>query len=238
VDGEVRRITVRTGRPSRDAAGVLRLFKERLAALEEHFGRQAEELARAKEQLSLEEDEPGEPPGGGSSKARLRTKLEKALKDLEGLQKKADAEKLVALSKFDAELRATRDELDESANKLALTERALAEAKERLAQYGIEYIVWLDGLTQRSQQAGTISCTIGPGGGGCFGFGTWQDDSNFEAEVWDLDTLESVGSISTDAVGQSYMPALVVPIPLIARVEANACSGLGNQLKQFIDGKG
>ena len=111
------------------------------------------------------------------------------------------------------------------------------QAKERLAQYGIEYIVWLDGLTQRSQQAGTISCTIGPGGGGCFGFGTWQDDSNFEAEVWDLDTLESVGSISTDAVGQSYMPALVVPIPLIARVEANACSGLGNQLKQFIAGK-
>ena len=105
---------------------------QRLAALEEHFGRQAEELARAKEQLSLEEDEPGEPPGGGSSKARLRTKLEKALKDLEGLQKKADAEKLMALSKFDAELRATRDELDESANKLALTERALAEAKERL----------------------------------------------------------------------------------------------------------
>lgn len=111
------------------------------------------------------------------------------------------------------------------------------QAKERLAKYGIEYIVWLDGLTQRSQQAGTISCTIGPGGGGCFGFGTWQDDSNFEAEVWDLDTLESVGSISTDAVGQSYMPALVVPIPLIARVEANACNGLGNQLKQFIAGK-
>jgi hypothetical protein len=104
----------------------------RLAALEQHFGRQAEELARAKEQLSLEEGEPGEPPGGGSSKARLRTKLEKALKDLEGLQKKADAEKLTALSKFDAELRATRDELDESANKLELTERALTEAKERL----------------------------------------------------------------------------------------------------------
>ena len=33
LDGEVRRITVRTGRPSRDAAGVLRLFRERLAAL-------------------------------------------------------------------------------------------------------------------------------------------------------------------------------------------------------------
>lgn len=109
-------------------------------------------------------------------------------------------------------------------------------ASERMQQYGIQYIVWLDGLTQRSEQAGSISCTIGPGGGGCFGFGTWQDDSNFEAEVWSLDTLESVGSISTDANGQSYMPAVFVPIPLIARVEANACSGLGTQLKQFING--
>jgi hypothetical protein len=112
----------------------------------------------------------------------------------------------------------------------------LEVAAERMDEFGIQYIVWLDGITQRSQQAGSISCTIGPGGGGCFGFGTWQDDSNFEAEIWDMETLDTVGSISTDAVGQSYMPALVVPIPLIARVEANACSGLGNQLKQFING--
>ena len=109
-------------------------------------------------------------------------------------------------------------------------------AATRMEDFGIQYIVWLDGVTQRSQQAGSISCTIGPGGGGCFGFGTWQDDSNFEAEVWDMKTMDTVGSISTDAMGQSYMPALVVPIPLIARVEANACSGLGKQLKQFING--
>ncbi len=109
-------------------------------------------------------------------------------------------------------------------------------AKQRLEEFGVEYIVWVDGLTQRGDSAGSISCTIGPGGGGCFGFGTWEDDSNFEAEIWDLDTQDIVGSISTDANGQSYMPALVVPIPLIARVEANACSGIGNQLKQFING--
>ena len=109
-------------------------------------------------------------------------------------------------------------------------------AKQRLEEFGVEYIVWVDGLTQRGDSAGSISCAVGPGGGGCFGFGTWEDDSKFEAEVWDLDTQDIVGSISTDANGQSYMPALVVPIPLIARVEANACSGLGNQLKQFING--
>ncbi|HWK55504.1 MAG TPA: hypothetical protein VNR18_14090 [Hyphomicrobiales bacterium] len=109
-------------------------------------------------------------------------------------------------------------------------------AKQRIEEYGIEYIVWVDGVTQRSEQAGTISCAVGPGGGGCFGFGTWQDDANFEAEIWDMDTLTTVGSISTDANGQSYMPALVVPIPLIARVEANACNGLGRQLRSFLNG--
>ncbi|MDT8399152.1 MAG: hypothetical protein RQ899_11105 [Pseudomonadales bacterium] len=109
-------------------------------------------------------------------------------------------------------------------------------AAEKLEEYGIQYIVWVDGTTRRSGQSGSISCAIGPGGGGCFGFGTWTDDSNFEAEVWDVETLQSVGSISTDANGQSYMPAVVIPIPLIARVEANACNALGNQLKQFING--
>jgi hypothetical protein len=109
-------------------------------------------------------------------------------------------------------------------------------AADKMEEFGIEYIVWLDGITERSDQSGSISCTIGPGGGGCFGFGTWTDDSNFEAEIWDIDTMSSVGSISTDANGQSYMPAVVIPIPLIARVEANACSGLGSQLKQFING--
>lgn len=109
-------------------------------------------------------------------------------------------------------------------------------AKSRMDDFGVKYIVWVDGLTQRGDTAGSISCTIGPGGGGCFGFGTWTDDSNFEAEIWDMNTLDLAGSISTDANGQSYMPAVVVPIPLIARVEANACEGLGNQLKQFIQG--
>ncbi len=115
---------------------------------------------------------------------------------------------------------------------------AVSEARQRLKDYGLGYIVWVDGTTRRSGQYGNINCSITPAGGGCFGFNSWQDDSRFEAEVWNLDTLESVGSISTDSNGQSYLPALLLPIPLIAQVEASACSGLGRQLKQFITGKG
>ena len=118
-------------------------------------------------------------------------------------------------------------------------ERLMSEpvVAEKMAEFGVRYMVWLDGFTETSGRTGTISCTVGPGGAGCFGFGSWEDDSTFDARVWDVASLQNVGTISTDATGQSYVPALVIPIPLIARVEANACIRLADQLKQFVNGK-
>lgn len=117
-------------------------------------------------------------------------------------------------------------------------EKLMAEqvVAEKMDEFGVRYIVWVDGFTETSGRTGSISCTVGPGGAGCFGFGTWEDDSNFDARVWDVGSLTNVGTINTDASGQSYLPALVVPIPLIARVEANACSRLADQLKDFVNG--
>lgn len=118
-------------------------------------------------------------------------------------------------------------------------ERLMSEAvvADKMAEFGVRYMVWLDGFTETSGRTGTISCTVGPGGAGCFGFGSWEDDSTFDARVWDVASLQNVGTISTDATGQSYVPALVIPIPLIARVEANACIRLADQLKQFVNGE-
>ena len=107
---------------------------------------------------------------------------------------------------------------------------------EKMTEFGVRYIVWLDGQTETTSRMGSISCAVGPGGGGCFGFGSWEDDSSFEARVWDVSSRTSVGTISADANGQSYMPAVFVPIPLLAPVEANACSSLADQLKQFVQG--
>ncbi|MAO40469.1 MAG: hypothetical protein CMK70_09660 [Pseudohongiella sp.] len=107
---------------------------------------------------------------------------------------------------------------------------------EKMSQFGIRYIVWLDGQTETTNRMGSISCTVGPGGGGCFGFGSWEDDSSFEARIWDVSSHTAVGTISADANGQSYMPAVFVPIPLLARVEANACNSLADQLKLFVQG--
>ncbi len=105
-----------------------------------------------------------------------------------------------------------------------------------MRDFGIRYIIWVDGFTERLNRVGSISCTVAPGGAGCFGYGSWEDDASFESEVWDVNNFHGVGRISTDATGQSFMPAIVIPIPLIARVEANACQRLGDQLKSFVLG--
>jgi hypothetical protein len=103
-----------------------------------------------------------------------------------------------------------------------------------IASKGVRYVIWLDGDTDRVAGGGSLSCAAGPGGGGCFGFAWWQNDSKYEAAVWDLTALESAGTISADVSGTSFLPAVVIPIPLIARTRAKACKGLADQLKMFI----
>lgn len=106
--------------------------------------------------------------------------------------------------------------------------------KQAISDMGVRYIVWLDGDTERVAEGGSLSCAAGPGGGGCFGFAWWQNDADYEATVWDLDDYEAAGSVTADVSGTSFLPALVVPIPLIARTQTKACKGLANQLRSFI----
>ena len=105
---------------------------------------------------------------------------------------------------------------------------------QRIREIGLKYLVWLEGGTKRTAQGGSLSCTLTPGGGGCFGFLSWESDSSYEASVWDAHTAKTAGRVSSDAAGTSYVPALVVPIPLIARVQSSACVSLAEQLKEFV----
>ncbi|MEM6775101.1 MAG: hypothetical protein AAF640_09650, partial [Pseudomonadota bacterium] len=70
-----------------------------------------------------------------------------------------------------------------------------------------------------------------------FGFGTWGNASDYEATVWDFTDRAEVGRLNTQTSGQSYMPAVVVPIPIIAPVQGTACDGLGDQLLEFLSGE-
>lgn len=107
------------------------------------------------------------------------------------------------------------------------------EVAQVMEEFKIRHIVWIDGKTETVSSAGSIGCSIGAGGAGCFGFGTWDNESNYEATIWDYDKYKMLGKISADATGTSYMPAVLVPIPLIARVQTSACKGLADQLRAF-----
>ncbi len=99
---------------------------------------------------------------------------------------------------------------------------------------GVRFVVWLDGSTDRTASGGGISCAAGVGGAGCMGLAWWEDDARYDATVWDLQERNSAGTIYADFLGRSVMPALIIPIPLIARPQAAACQGLTEQIKNFL----
>lgn len=105
--------------------------------------------------------------------------------------------------------------------------------KSQVNRQGVRYLVWLDGSTQTLEQGGSISCAIGPGGGGCFGYAQWEKSAIYEAIVWDLNDFSEKGRLRVDSAGTSYLIGAVAPIPLLTPVKKDACSSLGKQLKQF-----
>ena len=59
---------------------------------------------------------------------------------------------------------------------------------------GVRYIVWVTGDTERSPRvAAACPAPWRPGGGGCFGLAWWENDSSYEAAIWDIRDGKSAG---------------------------------------------
>ena len=108
--------------------------------------------------------------------------------------------------------------------------------KEKLSAMKIEYLIKITGETKTNASSGALSCAAGPGGGGCFGFAWWDDTSAYNASVWDLSQETSVGNVSANVTGTSMIPAIIIPIPILARTQSNACDGLSDQIVNFFSG--
>jgi hypothetical protein len=108
---------------------------------------------------------------------------------------------------------------------------------DRIAASGVRYLIWVDGSTRQTDSGGSITCTLGPAGGGCIGFGWWEKESDYQAVVWDLNTARTAGSVSTNVTGTSALLGIVLPLPFIARVESTACDRLAGQLGGFLRGE-
>jgi hypothetical protein len=107
---------------------------------------------------------------------------------------------------------------------------------DRIQARDIRYIIWIEGNTERTSGGGSLSCAAAPTGAACFGLTWWENLSAYEANIWDLDDGISTGTVSASVNGTSVIPALIIPVPFIARTQAAACKGLSKQLKAFIAG--
>ena len=106
---------------------------------------------------------------------------------------------------------------------------------EAIRRKGVRYMVWLSGQTMREGSGGSLSCAAGPGGAGCFGLAWWQNNSEYSASVWDMSDQSDRGEMKAKVRGTSVIPALVIPIPIIARTREKACDSLAGQLRDYLD---
>lgn len=113
------------------------------------------------------------------------------------------------------------------------------QLSQAIEDFDLQYLIWVDGSTQTTNKSGQITCSLGITGISCFGFGTWDKKADYEATIWDYNKREMVGKINGSADGTSYMPAIVVPIPIIAPVQSDVCKAIGVQLRSFfnVDGQ-
>lgn len=103
----------------------------------------------------------------------------------------------------------------------------------RFEDFNLRYFIWIDGKTETISKEGGISCGAGPSGAACFGYATWDDEANYEASIWDFNQIQISGKINTETRGTSYLPAIIIPIPMLAQVQEAACKELSEQISTY-----
>lgn len=106
---------------------------------------------------------------------------------------------------------------------------------QKFKELSLRYFVWIDGFTETTDKEGSIFCAPVPGiGAGCFGSVYWDDEAKYEARIWDLDHLSLASKIGAETQGTSSVSAFIIPIPVLVRVQANACRSMAEQIRSFL----
>jgi hypothetical protein len=101
-----------------------------------------------------------------------------------------------------------------------------------LEAMGVRHVVLFGGGTSTRFDKGGMLC----GGGGCLGFSWGTRDSSFSAIVLDIQQGTTAGDPQSRKTVDIYMPALIIPIPLIGATENEACEALATQVRGLVLG--
>jgi len=100
----------------------------------------------------------------------------------------------------------------------------------------MDYLVTFTGGTAEESKGG-IACGGGFGAGGCLGFAWINKDTRISVVIWSLQEPASASHHESRVEGTTWIPAVILPIPLPARTEAEACSDMSRQIVEFIRSK-
>lgn len=97
----------------------------------------------------------------------------------------------------------------------------------------IDYLVAFTGGTTEENNGGIV-CGAGFGAGGCLGFAWINKNSRINVVVWDLDTARPATRQDSRVEGTTWIPAFLLPIPIPAVTEREACHDMSRQIADFV----
>jgi hypothetical protein len=107
------------------------------------------------------------------------------------------------------------------------------EVRQRLGKR-LDYLVVFSGGTE-SETRGGIICGAGYGGGGCLGLAWINKDTRIDVVIWALGETVSATHQGSRVEGTTWVPAFILPIPIPALTEAEACRDMSRQIVEFTD---
>jgi len=108
--------------------------------------------------------------------------------------------------------------------------------RERIKEAQVRYVVSIEGGTVVTDKSGSLACAAGPGGAGCIGLAFWKKTSDYQARIWDLQRGVSLGTLGTEAHGNSFIVGAILPLPFVAPVQHTACTRMAAELDHFLTG--
>lgn len=111
---------------------------------------------------------------------------------------------------------------------------AREDVHDRLGDLGLRYLVAFAGGTVRGEWSGFVLCGAGYGGGGCLGFAWRGETTKVDAALWPVDGGPAPKREAAESGGTSVVPALGLPLPILARSGDEACRELGTRVARAI----
>lgn len=100
----------------------------------------------------------------------------------------------------------------------------------RLEREGIRYVVAFNGGTTIGEEKGIGAC----GYNGCLGFGWWGKETFLSAKLWDIKEVGEAEKIDAGDRGTTVIPIFILPIPIPAATQADACRELASRIAESI----